>query len=218
MADDGQQQADAQAKADAEAKAKADADKWGDWWDEKVEISKAELDKLRADAQETANKATAVAEERRARKEAEAKLKAIDDEKEQKKEEDMKKKWEYETLIKQKDEKIKLLEEESGKYKASHEKLTAETTAENEKLLKEIPADEQEFVKEAIEWKDLMAQNKLLKNFSEKFKKPDFGKKPWGDNGAWGTDKDKADDEEAKKGWFKKFAGKIAQDVFKRKQ
>lgn len=209
-------QNETQAKNDENAKAKAEADKWGNE-NEEVKISKSELERLKKLEETDANKSKAIEEERKARKEAEARLKAIDDEKAKVKEEELKKKWEYEIIIKQKDEIIASKDKEIETYKWFYDKAIAETTAENEKLLKEIPNEEQEFVKEAIDWKELLAQNKLLKNFVEKFKKPDFWKKAWEwDSKAW-DEKRKAEEEEAKKDWFKWLAWKIALDLFKKR-
>ncbi len=200
---------------------------WGQDWgqdnkDEKVEVPKSEYEKLK---QENQNKSKAIEDERKARKDAEAKAKAYEDEKAKQREDELKQSWKYEEIIAQKDEQLstkdKQIEElwkQVWEYKSFYEQAQEWVKSENEKLLKEIPDEEKEFVNEAISWKDLQAKNKLLKWFAEKFKKPDFWKKAWGDSGNTPEEKKKAEEDEAKKGWFKSFAWKVAQDIFKRKE
>lgn len=93
----------------------------------------------------------------------------------------MKKSGKYEEIIAQKDAELETLRKDNETFKGFYDKAQSEMTAENTKLLNEIPAGEKEFVSEAIAGKDLPAQNKLLKTFAEKFKKPDFGKGAGGD-------------------------------------
>jgi hypothetical protein len=101
-------------------------------------------------------------------------LKAIDDEKAKENEDKMKKEGKYEEIVKSKDDEIATLKKDNETFKSFYDKAIADTQAENDKLLKEIPEAEREFVSEAIAGKDLQSQNKLLKTFAEKFKKPDF--------------------------------------------
>jgi hypothetical protein len=63
----------------------------------------------------------------------------------------------------------------------------------------------------------LTAQNKLLKAFSEKFKKNDFWKAAGGDSWASQEEINKAKAEENKKLGFKWMVNALAQDVFVRK-
>lgn len=210
---DAQAQADAQAKADADAKAKADADKGGSG-DEKVTLTKEEYEDLKKAKENDTNKSKALEEERAKRKSYEDKIKATEEAERKAKEEAMKKEGKTEELLKQKDEELNSIKPEYEKYKSFYEEKQQEIVAENDKMMKEIPETEKAFVKEAIDGKDVQAQNRLLKGFSEKFKSNDFWKKPWEGDNPGTKDRKAAEFEKAKEGGFRSAASSVVGEIF----